>query len=814
MSYTHTDDTFVQEALERYEASMGAEDELRQAMREDLDFLALNQWPESLKQMRENDSENGARPCLTMDKLNQYVRQVVNDARQNRPAIKVRAVEDGDSGVAQVFQGLTRNIEDVSRADIAYDRSLEGGAGVGRGWFRVNTEYVREDSSIQDIRILSIADPLAVVPDADYLEPDGSDMEYVFLPQDLKREAYDRMFPKAKSRASWQNVEGWYSSEHVRISEYYCKKYESKKLLRLVGGQEVFEGVLEELKAEQPDLQVEVHDEREVQVPRVKWYKMNCYEVLEETDWLGRWIPVIPVHGNELWVDGKRVLFGMVRPAKDPMRLYNYSRSAFAELVALAPKAPWVIAAGQIEGYEAEWKAANRQNKAYLPYNPQDVAGTPVPPPQRTQFAGVPQGLLQDMMQAEHDIQSSLGMYAPSIGQPSNERSGKAILARQREGDIGAFHYRDNLGRSIRHCGRILVDLIPKIYDTRRVVRIIGDDGVESQVIIDPRSQQASTQITTLTGEVRKIYNLDVGIYDVTVSSGPGYTTKREEAANAILQLTQAVPQLFGVVGDLLVKSMDWPYADEVARRLRMMLPPGLRPQEEGGQPPVPLEAQKKIMQLSQTLQAMTQQMQELEGERTKLKGVVDGKVIDRKIKQDEAQVRMAEIDLKWEELQVERAKIQNERLQLLDGCEAREMEGETRRMEHQVKLSEMGEEKMERDSVQKGLQEGFMAMAKVLQDMQQAVGVRLSPEGQATLDQIAPAKEPEVPAITEDSLRGVLTQVLAESEARIKQMIEESQTVGMIPKYDDNGNIVGGTAIQRNGDRRDVSLGRRVTGG
>jgi hypothetical protein len=787
-------DKTVQEALERFKEAYEYESEFRECVKEDLDFLAGNQWPESVKAARERDVENGPRPCLVMDKLNQYVRQVVNDARQNRPAIKVRAVEDGDSDVANIIQGLTRNIEDVSRADIAYDRGIEGSASVGRGWFRVNTEYVRADSSSQDIRILSLPDPLSVIPDCDYREPDGSDMKYCFVIQDLPKARYERMFPKAKA-SDFQIVDGWVSDNHVRIAEYFHVYEEAKKLLRLQSGHEMFEDDYEEMKTEYGDSAPEFHDSRDVGLPRVKWCKMNAFEILEETQWLGRWVPIIPVHGNEIWQDGKRLLFGMVRQAKDAMRLYNYSRSAYAELIALAPKAPFILAEGQIEGYESDWARANRVNLSYLPYKPVDVAGHQVPPPQRQPFAGVPAGLLQDMVQAEHDIQSSLGMYAPSVGQPSNERSGKAILARQREGDVGNFHYRDNLARSIRHTGRILIDLIPKIYDTRRVLRIIGEDGVESQVIIDPRTQQPVTEVKLLSGGVRKIYNPGIGEYDVTISTGPGYATKREEAANAILQLTQAAPQLFGVVGDLLVKSMDWPYADEIARRLRLMLPPALKP-EEDGKKPLPPEAQMKITQLTQALQMVTAKAQEMQGEYAKLKGIVDGKVIDQKIKAEDARVELEKLDVEREKLDVERSNIALERAKLVGEVEARNAEA-------LEKVAPIMKQESDFSEVVQVMQQGFGQVVDGLGQMQaamQALGQGMQALGQK-MDQHAMGAQEHV------------VRVLADGEGRslraIQSMIEGAQTVAVVPDFDDDGNVVGGTALQRDGRKRTVNVGK-----
>ena len=796
-------DSTVTEALERFKEGLDAESTVRTMMREDQDFLAGNQWPSEVKAARARDLVGGPRPCLVMDKLSQYLRQIVNDARQNRPGVKVRGVEDGDPEVAGVFQGLTRNIEDVSRADIAYDRALECAAGIGRGWLRLNTMYVRPEASFQDIRILSLPDPFAVVPDADYREPDGSDMKYCFVSQDIKRKTYEKLYPRG-AMTSLDFADGWVTTEYIRVAEYYSIYNEAKKLLRLQSGDEVFEDVYKEMQERFGEALPEVNSSRDVDLPRVKWCKINSSEILEETEWLGRWIPVVPVHGNEMWVDGKRMLSGMVRPAKDPQRLYNYSRSAYAELVALAPKAPFVLAEGQVEGYEDTWGSANRVSHAYLPYKPVDVSGHQVPPPQRQPYAGVPAGLAQDMAMAEHDIQSSLGMYAPSIGQPSNERSGKAIVARQREGDVGSFHYRDNLGRSIRHVGRILVDLIPKIYDTRRVLRILGEDGTESQVITDPRAPRAVSRQQLPNGKVQKIYNLDVGTYDVTVSAGPGYATKREEAANAIMQLTQAAPQLFGVVGDLLVKSMDWPYADEIARRLKLLLPPVLKTEEDGQAQPLPPEAQQKIMQLTQALQQVTQQAQQIQEERAKLKGIVDGKVIDHQIKREEAQTKMAELAFKEKELVVKEEELAIERARIMDEGAIRQTEAQAKFAEAMAPTTEAMSAERDMDQITSIMQEGFGQIVTGLGQMQEA----LQQMGQGVLALGAKLEEHA------GGTREHISQSLAAGETRslkaIERIVKSAQTVAVVPEFDDEGNIIGGTAVQRDGESRGVSLKRR----
>ena len=382
-------------------------------------------------------------------------------------------------------------------------------------------------------------------------------------------------------------------------------------------------------------------------------------EYLEEPqEWPGKYIPILVVYGNEIDIEGKVTHFGIVRPAKDAQRLYNYSRSAFAERVALSPKAPWVAAEGQVESYRDEWQTANTENHSVLRYNPVSIAGHVLPPPQRQTASDIPAGFAQDMQMSEHDIQAAIGMYNASLGAPSNERSGKAILARQKEGDTGTFHYHDNLNRAIRHCGRILVDLIPKIYDSERVVRILGYDGTPDQIQLNPNIPTASQKLGT-----RNIYNLGVGHYDVTITSGPSYNTLRMEAADSMMQLIQAHPDLMSVIGDVFVKNMDWPGAEEISERLKIMLPPQIQQAEQakkqGGMPP---EMQAMIQGFEAAMQEKDMMLQQIQVEAKQMQDELATMKVQSKSKEDENSIKLKEAEIKEFEAYTEFLKVQNEK--------------------------------------------------------------------------------------------------------------------------------------------------------
>lgn len=635
-------DKELKKIRDRFEVCQSAWADDRKRYRDDVEFASGDgHWPESIKAERERDG----RPCLVVDKLGQYIRQIVNDSRQNSPAIKVRPVDDeADIETADIIQGIVRHIEDRSNAQSAYDTALECAVKGGMGYVRVLTEYAHERTFDQELCIKRVRNPLTVWLDPDHQEPDASDIRYAFVTEDLDKEDYEATYGD-ENPLNFDSDAGKYGDwvgDKVRIAEYWWIEKENKTLHLLAdGGTATDEEIA--LFVEQTGLPApEIIESREIPHKVVKWCKINGAEYIREPqEWPGKYIPIVPVWGNEEDIDGELRHTGLIHNAKDAQRLYDYSRSAFAERVALTPKAPYIAAEGQIEDYEDEWTTANQVNYSVLRYKPVDNSGHPVPPPQRQQAHDIPAGFSQDMQLSEHDIQAAIGMYAASIGQPSNEKSGRAIMARQREGDIATFHYHDNLARAIKHIGRVLVDLIPKIYDTKRVVRILGVDGSAETVQLDPSLPAPSAKLGTKT-----IYNIGIGTYDVTVSVGPSYTSRRQEAADAMIEMTQSNPAIWGTHGDLITKAMDWPDADQFSERFKLLLPPQIQQAEKEGEEVSPevqnviAQAQQAIAQRDQALQQSMAQMQEL---MAKVQELQQGLLVKHEANQ--IQARKAEID-------------------------------------------------------------------------------------------------------------------------------------------------------------------------
>ena len=605
----------------RYTIALSAYSDSREDELDDLRFMAGspdNQWQWPADVLATRGSVQGqtinARPCLTINKLPQHVRQVTNEQRQNRPTGKVIPADDrADVRVAEIFDGMVRHIEYISDADVAYDTACDNQVTYGEGYIRILTEYAREDSFDQDIKIGRVRNSFSVYMDPAIQDPCGSDAEWCFITEDVSKADYERMFPDAAPVSSLlsqgvgdQSLSQWLSEDMVRIAEYFYYEHEKATLNLYPDNITAFSGSPQDKQLKQ--MFGKPLRSRTVDRKKVKWMKTNGFEILEERDWAGKFIPVVRVIGNEFEVDGQLYVSGLVRNAKDAQRMYNYWVSQEAEMLALAPKAPFIGYGGQFEGYEMQWKTANTNNWPYLEVNPDvtDGAGAVLPLPQRAPPPLAQTGLIQAKLGASDDIKGTTGQYDSSLGAQSNERSGRAILAREKQGDTGTYHFVDNLSRAIRYVTRQLVDMIPKIYDTARVARIVGMDGEVGMVRINPTQPEPVKEIRDENGLViDKIYNPSVGIYDVCVTTGPGYMTKRQEALDAMSMLLQSNPQLWTVAGDLFVKNMDWPGAQEMAARFAKIIDPKVM---EG-------EDQSPEMQMAKMqLEALTKELNQVVG--------------------------------------------------------------------------------------------------------------------------------------------------------------------------------------------------------
>jgi len=552
----------------RFQRCLDYESENREKALEDIRFRDGDQWPESVRRERESDK----RPCLTFNRLEGFIDQVVGDSRQNKIAIKIRPEDDAPHGV--IYENLITQIQYKSKADIAYQTAFDHACGHGFGFIRVNTKY-KSGSFDQECEIRRITNPFTIYFDSDAKEFTKWDAKYCFVSIYLDKDEFKKKYPNM----AWEPVEGsgeryedWFGDK-VRVAEYFERKPIKKTLVLLSTGE-----VVEKTKDIPKDL---ILNERVDKTYKVTRRLISGREDLEPVvDVPCQFLPIVPVYGKELHIEGKTIYRGVIRFAKDAQQSYNFHRTASAESVALAPRSPWLATAEQVEGFEAIWQTANTKNHSFLPYN--NVPGSPIP--QRIQGGAIPTGAVNEAAMAAEDLKATTGIYDASLGSRSNETSGRAILARQREGDTATFTYHDNLSIAIEQVGRILVDMIPNVYDGARNIRIREND---------------QEQIVPINAPVPggMINDLKQGEYTVAVSTGPSYATQRIEALDALMQLVQVSPELRSGAMDKVLENMDFKGAEEIAQRLKAMLPPQIL---NPGQPQEPSPEQQADMAKSE----------------------------------------------------------------------------------------------------------------------------------------------------------------------------------------------------------------------
>jgi hypothetical protein len=618
-----TDDEIVREAHKRFLKCEKWEANARRRWLEDYKFahgddLNNYQWDSTLYLARTANE----RPALTINKTQQHNLQIINDAKQNKSGIKYRPVGDGATAEsADVLEGIARHIQDISHAQNARGTAIEFQVISGMGFTRVVTDWEKENSFDQEIYIRPIDDPLSCYLDPDFTQADGSDSRYGFIFSDRPRDEVEREYPDLKGQIPPTNSvdgedAGWLREDHVREAEYYRVKETRDELLGSSDGVVAFRSILnKKIIAKWEDeaaARGEKLQRREIIRKSLQWFKIVGNKIVARRGepggkkMPGKSVPIVPYFGIVTVIEGQLDRKGHTRAMRDSQRMLNYNRSAAIEFGALQSKTPYIAPARAIEGNLDYWETANRENHAFLPYNDIDDNGQPIAPPTRQEPPVAAPVFEAGAQAAERDMMIVSGQYEAEMGAPSNEVSGRAINERQRQGDRATYHFIDSQAIAIRREGQIILELIPEVYDTPRVKRIIADDGEESQVNLDPNAA-AAHQVAP--DRVTRVLNPQVGRYEVVSDVGPDYATQRQEAFEAITQIIVRAPQLLGTIGDLLFKVADFPMADKIAERLKPGLPP---------------EAQEAIGKLQEQLQnsnkMLGEAMQALTEERLKVK--------------------------------------------------------------------------------------------------------------------------------------------------------------------------------------------------
>lgn len=600
-----TTPTVIQTALERFKLAAEADESWRQECLDDLDFSIGNQWPETIQTIREKDG----RPCLVMDQIQQSIRLVCNQYRQQPPSITINPVGNGaDVDTAEIYQGCVRHIEVNSDAQVVYERTHEGMVRTGFHSCRVVTDYTDVDGDEQEIFIEWIKNAFSV-----YWQP-GVPQEkakWCFIIADLPHETFKTDYPDAELATSsdWtatgNNVATWFNKDYIRVAEY-------------------FEVVEEDRGAGKRPKKT------------IVWRKITAFQELDkrEFDEKIQTIPVFTAYADDIDVDGKRYVAGLVRNAKGPQRQYNYMVSGATEAVSLAPKAPWIVAEGQIGGtQQTMWEQANVRNFAVLTYKQTDVGGKPAPPPQRNVTEPPIQGMAHMISQASMDLKASLGIYDPSLGQRRGDESGKAIERLQAQGNVATLNYSDNMGRMLKRLGKSLLEWIQVVYDTPRVQRIINPDGSVKHVVIH-QDQKQQAEALAEESDIKNIYNIGVGKYDVIISVGPTYQSKRQESVQTGIDLLKTIPpQQSAIVTDLVVREMDTPWAKQVADRIKKTLPPQIVGDDDN-------DPEAKLQAMQAQMQALSQQHDLLAKALEEARHVVETKQIEQQGKVQIAQMQ------------------------------------------------------------------------------------------------------------------------------------------------------------------------------
>lgn len=638
---------FLAKAHARFKLAADAEAQNRKDALDDIEFALLSQqWPKDIETQRAADGT----PCLTLNQLPKFIRQVCNEQRQQRPGIQVKPVGSGaDKETAEVLEGIIRHIETHSDAEVADDMAFEFAVVTGGpGWIRAITDYVDEDSNDQEIYLRAVPNAFMVYSDPRAQKPTREDSKFFFVIDDLPRESFKDEYPDSPlgSMSDFSSIgdspSGWLTKDTIRVAEYfYCEETREKR-----------------------------EKKRDRIVRTWHWAKITAIDILEKRELKGKYPPLFPVYAEEVNVNGKRHYKGLVRDAKDPQRQYNYHASAATEAVGIGTKAPWLVTFEQVEGYEEQWKQANVRKQAYLPYK--YIQGAP--PPTRNATEPPIQAMMLLVRQSSEDLMSTTGLYNPSLGkQQSPDESGKAILAQQKQGDVATLNFSDNLARTKKQVARYLIDQIPYVYDAPRIQRIIKPDESVHQVGVfnskisgmSAADAQASLQQPGEDGAdpsaealaIKKVFDIGTGIYDVVVDIGPSYKTKREQAAETQLELMREVPIVQNAAPDLIIRNMDIPGADAIADRVKLLLPPQLLQAEQGDPEARLAQVQAQLMALTQqhqmTMQALQEAMETIKGKKIEAQAKIQVAAVEAQFNavkwrmEQETKILIAQIEAK-----------------------------------------------------------------------------------------------------------------------------------------------------------------------
>lgn len=575
-----TDLDFLRFAVQLFDDDLQADKANRDQGIEDAKFAVGEQWDEFVKQNREAANK----PTMVFNRMPAFIAQIVGNRRLNETNVKIVADDKSFKKTAEIREGLVRSIQKFSKADIAYNKALENQVITGMGNIEICLEYAHDDVFEQDIKIKAINNTFSIVWDRFYQDPTGADADHCFQIETMDRKVFHKQWPDARAGdpstdtriLGLDNLKdtNWITRDEVRIMNFWRMRTR-KRTVALLRDETDPDNPSEDVE-DVTDMDLEDFQDRivtneagmpimrEVDRKYAQMYVMTATDILEGPYELPiSRVPIFAVPGWDINVGEYRTRFGLVRFLKDPQRLHNYWRSIIAEKLMLTPKGNWIATEEAVAGREQEWRDSHLSNDPLLVYNSDGAM------PKRVEPAQIEAGLIQEANMAAQDLRDISNIHEASLGQTSNEVSGKAITARQRVGEIGTVIYQDNLDLAIEAIGEMCNELIPFVYNTARTIKVMGSDGKDlPPVIINDETSADFVDIT-------------VGKYSVSTTNGPSYATKRAEASESMLNMVNAAPQLMGVALHKIVEAQDWPEAEAIAAALKSQLPPGAIPEDE-----------------------------------------------------------------------------------------------------------------------------------------------------------------------------------------------------------------------------------------
>jgi len=673
----NSDDPVIQRMLDNYQLSADAFSDDRSRGRIALKFRrgGADQWDAGMYRLR----NEGNRPTESYNQIPQFLHQVTNDQRMNMPQTRFIAGNDGSEEVAEAYEDYIRNVQASSEAEVAYDAACDNQVTIGWGYWRYVTEYESDNSFDQNIALRWCPNVFNIYDDPNCVQQDFLDRRFLLECYDLPliqfNKENDRQYDDGDTKMIGDKAPDWATKDTVRVVEYWERTDKIEKLYRVNG----------KTTKDKPKGEIDPSDVRDVVVPKITWYKCTATEVLETREWPGKYIPYVRISGEMLIIDGKTYYSGMVEGMMSAQRQYNHWSNTATEIMGMVPLAPYIMDPRQIEGYEKFWDAANVKKYPYLPAlaTVDGLPGTVLPMPQRNSASADISGALALVQQAQNNFYTTSGIFPASLGQQGNESSGKAINARKVEGDVSTFHYTDNLARGQRAGGRICADLIPKILDASRVIKGRKEDGTTREIKVNQKFKDKKT------GEMKEL-DLTVGTYDVMVTTGPSFTTRRQESADAMLTLASQT-NLMEIAPDLFYRAQDWPGADKIADRYKAALPVALT--EESDEEPIPpqvknqlAQQEKAIQQLTAGIQQLEQQLESKQADIAKAQADIDLKRQEM-VLNDQQDARQKALDMQKIQAQREQSALELLKLELtsVEGATPKERSAEPETIEHEA---------------------------------------------------------------------------------------------------------------------------------